>query len=221
MTVIVDQVFWDMLFKLLLAILAGGLVGMERERRDRAAGLRTHILVCLGSTLITLVSIYIAPVGDPARIAAQIVSGIGFLGAGTIFRSGSGISGLTTAAGLWVIAGIGMGIGAGGRLLMVAMLTAILVFIVNKWVRFFEDRLVRSFCDIRLTTSRRDDGLAQVFKGLDGRGVVTERVEWLEEGDDREVAVVRLRVRVPAAVRGTDLTSFLADMPGVQRVDWE
>src|SRR5690348_13480184 len=103
--------FLDMLLRLGTATLMGGLVGVEREQRDRPAGLRTHLLVCLGSTLITIVSIEMGGTHyDPARIAAQIVSGIGFLGAGTIFRSGSVVRGLTTAAGLWVVSGIGMAI---------------------------------------------------------------------------------------------------------------
>src|SRR5437867_3983926 len=109
--------FADMLLRLLLAMLMGGLVGMEREQRDRPAGLRTHLIVCAGSALITLVSSrFGGDRFDPGRIAAQIVSGIGFLGAGTIFRSGSVVRGLTTAAGLWVVAGIGMAIAAGGDL---------------------------------------------------------------------------------------------------------
>src|SRR5687767_6958282 len=99
----------EMILRLAVALAAGTLVGVERERRDRPAGLRTHILVCTGSALITLVSIGMAPGhSDPTRIAAQIVSGIGFLGAGTIFRSGAFVRGLTTAAGLWMVAGIGM-----------------------------------------------------------------------------------------------------------------
>src|SRR5688572_5146897 len=87
----------DHVLGLVLALFAGGLVGLEREQRERPAGLRTHILVCIGSALFTSISIDMAGVGyDPARIAAQIVTGIGFLGAGTIFRSGGSITGLTT-----------------------------------------------------------------------------------------------------------------------------
>src|SRR6476620_3521703 len=112
----------EMVLRLGLSFLVGGLVGFERERRDRPAGLRTHILVCMGSTLITLVSREIAGGhADPGRVAAQIVSGIGFLGAGTIFRAGNSVRGLTTAAGLWVVAGIGMGIGTGGDVSIAAI----------------------------------------------------------------------------------------------------
>ncbi|MEK8132257.1 MgtC/SapB family protein [Paenibacillus filicis] len=107
--------------RLLLSMLLGGLIGFEREQSSRAAGLRTHMLVCLGSTLIMLLSIYgfsdftrLDHVQrDPARLAAQVISGIGFLGAGTILYTGKSITGLTTAASLWVVAAIGLAIGAG------------------------------------------------------------------------------------------------------------
>ena len=110
----------EILIRLLLSALVGGLIGIEREMNNRPAGLRTHILVTLGSTLLMLISIdgfFLAEegsrLGDPARIAAQVVSGIGFLGAGTIMKTGNNIVGLTTAASLWVSAGIGLAIGAG------------------------------------------------------------------------------------------------------------
>lgn len=110
--------------KLLIATVLGGLIGWERERRGRPAGLRTHLLVCLGVTLIMLVSEHIFVQYqvykqdsilriDPARIAAQVVTGIGFLGAGTIMTFKGSVRGLTTAASLWVVAGIGLAIGSG------------------------------------------------------------------------------------------------------------
>ncbi|GIO95827.1 MULTISPECIES: MgtC/SapB family protein [Paenibacillus] len=112
-----------MLMRLLLAALLGGLIGWERERRNKQAGLKTHLLVAVGSTLIMLTSIYgfdSALINhpnarfDPARLAAQVVSGIGFLGAGAILRrSNHIISGLTTAATLWVAAAIGLSVGSG------------------------------------------------------------------------------------------------------------
>ncbi|GAX62184.1 transporter protein [Candidatus Scalindua japonica] len=110
--------------KLFTAAILGGIIGWERHRRGRPAGLRTHLLVCIGVTLMMLVSEHIflkyQSQGhnsvlriDPARIAAQVVTGIGFLGAGTIMRSRASIRGLTTAASLWVVAGIGLAVGSG------------------------------------------------------------------------------------------------------------
>ena len=109
----------EMAFRLILAMILGGLIGLERETHKKAAGFRTHALVSLGSALVMLVSIdmYHAYQGvagvDPTRIAAQVVSGIGFLGGGAIIRFPRGISGLTTAASLWISASIGLAAGAG------------------------------------------------------------------------------------------------------------
>jgi putative Mg2+ transporter-C (MgtC) family protein len=103
------------LFKLLLALFLGGVIGWERELYDKPAGFRTNTLICVGSTLFTIFSLKIETIygTDSARIAAQIVSGIGFLGAGAIIRRGEAVLGLTTAATIWFVASIGMGIGAG------------------------------------------------------------------------------------------------------------
>lgn len=109
------------ILRLLLSMLLGGFIGFERERSNHAAGLRTHIMVSLGSTLIMLLSIYgfvdfikeaNVRVG-PARLAAAVITGVGFLGAGTILFTGKAITGLTTAASIWVVAAIGLGVGAG------------------------------------------------------------------------------------------------------------
>jgi putative Mg2+ transporter-C (MgtC) family protein len=102
----------DML-KILLAILAGGAIGLEREFRDKAAGFRTLILISVGAALFTIFSIRLAGGGDPGRIAAALVTGVGFLGAGAIMKEGSRVIGLTTAATIWFIAALGMGFGAG------------------------------------------------------------------------------------------------------------
>lgn len=110
----------QIILRLFIGALLGGLVGFEREKHNkRIAGFRTHILVCVGSTLIMLTSLYIfelygtrAPV-DPARIAAGVITGIGFLGAGTIIRSRVSVTGLTTAASLWTVSGIGLAVGCG------------------------------------------------------------------------------------------------------------
>lgn len=122
----------EMFIRIICSCVLGGLIGLERERGLRPAGFRTHILVCTGATLITLVSVYgfvdSTGVRDPARIAAQIVSGIGFLGAGTILNKGSSVKGLTTAASLWIVAGIGMATGAG--MLKLAAMTTLLVLVV-------------------------------------------------------------------------------------------
>jgi len=107
---VTPQVELEIGLRLLVALLLGGSIGLEREYHQHAAGIRTMAAVCMGSCLFTAVGIY--PHGtDPTRIAAQVVTGVGFLGAGAILRSGTGVKGLTTAAAIWVVAAIGMAVG--------------------------------------------------------------------------------------------------------------
>jgi putative Mg2+ transporter-C (MgtC) family protein len=151
----IDPIF--IAVRLLLALLLGGLIGLERERSNHAAGFRTHILVCIGSTLVMLLSMYGFSefVGennvnmDPARLAAQVISGIGFLGAGVILRNGLSITGLTTAASLWVVAAIGLAIGAGFYLaavictVLVIFSLLILNIVEQKWLYVKRIHLIR------------------------------------------------------------------------------
>jgi putative Mg2+ transporter-C (MgtC) family protein len=123
----------QMAMRLFLALVLGGVIGFEREVHEKAAGFRTHILVCLGSCLIMLTSMHIFDIYkgmaevDPGRIAAQVVTGVGFLGAGTIIRSRASIVGLTTAASLWSVAGVGLAVGSG--LYLIGILTAMLILV--------------------------------------------------------------------------------------------
>ena len=130
-----DPTSFESVFRLALAAVLGGVIGFDRETRGKPAGFRTNILICVGAALLMELSIEVArrwveeygTVADPERIAAQIVSGIGFLGAGTIIQSRTGVRGLTTAAGLWVVAAIGMAVG--GRQYLLAVTTAVGVMI--------------------------------------------------------------------------------------------
>ena len=109
----------NVFFRLLLSFIIGGLIGFDRERQKQPAGLKTHILICVGSSLLMLLSIYMPQTFnnlknvDPSRIAAQVVTGIGFLGAGAILKLGIDVKGLTSAATIWVVAALGLAIGAG------------------------------------------------------------------------------------------------------------
>ena len=142
------------LFRLVMAVVLGGIVGFERQYRGRPAGLRTHILVCLGATLITLAGVCLvagkqqpgeAFRTDPARVAAGVITGIGFLGAGTIIRDPEGVKGLTTAASLWVVAAIGLAVGCG--FIKVATYTTVLVLIVLHLLRYIENRIFSAASD--------------------------------------------------------------------------
>ncbi|NPA32907.1 MAG: MgtC/SapB family protein [Aquificae bacterium] len=144
---------WEAFLRIVLSALLGALVGFERERRKQPAGLRTHAVLALGSSLITLTSIYITHRyggfgADPSRITAQIVSGIGFLGAGAILRFGVTVKGLTTAASLWTTAGLGIAVGAGMYLL--SFLSALLLLFLLSLVSRVERELIRSKGSVQL-----------------------------------------------------------------------
>ena len=132
----------QIIIRLGLSVILSGLIGLERQIHRRTAGLRTHILVCLGSCLIMLTSLYIFDIYkdvvplDPARIAAGVITGIGFLGAGTILRAREGIKGLTTAASLWVVAAIGLAVGCG--FYYAAVVTTVLTLGVLLFLRYME-----------------------------------------------------------------------------------
>lgn len=171
------------LLRLLLSVFLGGLVGLERERSNHAAGLRTHILVCMGSTLIIMLSIYgfsefVHEVNiriDPARLASAVITGVGFLGAGTILFTGKSITGLTTAASVWVIAAVGLSIGAGFYFASIAATFLILLTLVvfNK----LEQRYIRG-SKLHLVTiyAISAPGLLESISGLlEGEDITVKR----------------------------------------------
>jgi len=164
-------------FRLLVAAVLGALIGLEREIHDHPAGMRTHLLVSLGSGGFTVLSIaaFTAPGADPGRIAAQIVSGIGFLGAGAILKEGATIRGLTTAASLWAVAAVGMAAGAGA---WVVAVTVTVIAIVSLWpLRLVADKVIgREQHRVRMRLSAEDpDRLAKVVTAVidSGGGVGT------------------------------------------------
>ena len=150
----------NLLIESLVAIVCGGLIGMDRERRGKPAGLRTNILICLGSTLYMLVGEYIAVhftgmTSDPSRIASQVVTGIGFIGAGTIIQSRGTITGLTTAAVIWTVAGIGLCIGAGFP--FIALYFTLLVLFVLTFLAQYEQKLLGKCHFVTATLKFKDD----------------------------------------------------------------
>ena len=166
----------EAIIRLLLAFLLGSVVGMEREYTQQSAGLRTHILVCMGATVFTIVSAsnmttgMIADptgyqyVGDPTRIAAQIVSGIGFIGGGAVLRHGASIRGLTTAASLWMMASIGMLVGIGYyQLSIVATLFSFLVlFIIGALERSMFKKYLKKYTLLRIQVTAQDENVHDV-----------------------------------------------------------
>jgi len=217
--------FGDLVLRLLVTLVLCGLIGLERESRDQVAGLRTHILVGLGSALFTLVSAYgfqefLEADGntrvDPTRIAAQIVSGIGFLGAGAIIRQGFNVRGLTTAAALWIVAAIGMAAGAGYYEAAVA--TTVLVLASLIVFRIIRPALMRYMrVDYFLVEVELDAGgeigavLTRMAEGgLEIQGLRSER-------SDTERSF-EIDVRVPPGGELEPVLGRVEDCAGVRRV---
>lgn len=210
----------QIIFRILLSVVLSGIIGIDRENTKKPAGLRTHVLVSLGSTLIMLLSLFLpysleginALTSD--RLAAQVVSGIGFLGAGTILRSGTGlVTGLTTAASLWVVAAIGLSVGAGFYL--GAVITTILVFIVLTYFQFFEPKvLLKSSKSYSLTiVIENKPGLIfeidQVFEYLKIHVVSTEIYDY-----KYNKKIVK-KVRIPENEVKYHLLSNISNIDGV------
>jgi putative Mg2+ transporter-C (MgtC) family protein len=144
-----ESLHLDLLLQLALAILLGGAIGLERELSGKPAGLRTNMLICLGATLFTVLSLKISSGrGDPGRIAAQILTGVGFIGAGTILHARGAVTGLTSAATIWVVSAIGMAIGAGAYVEAVG--TTLLVTVVLAGLGYVEKLIARRATHSRL-----------------------------------------------------------------------
>lgn len=160
------------LARLLLSFALGTVVGFEREISDKPAGLRTNVLICLGSTLFTLVSLKMAgPLTDPTRIAAQVVSGIGFLGAGAIMREGEHVKGLTTAATIFVVAAIGMAVGFGfGGLAAVCTAATLAVQVILARMDMLVDHMRRRYT-FRIVSDPDQGAIHSIEKILRSNGV--------------------------------------------------
>jgi len=191
---------WEGLLRLGLAAVLAGAIGIERELREQEAGLRTHMLVCVGATMFMLVGVYgwsdyelgndIGVVVDPSRVASYVVSGIGFLGAGAIIRHGINVRGLTTAASLWVVAAIGVSVGAGMYVLSIAT-TALVILAL--WPLAQVKRLLEGKSDEsrRLAvTLAKDASVASALATIEESGFAMESVEVGEEQGARRLDVV-------------------------------
>jgi putative Mg2+ transporter-C (MgtC) family protein len=212
--------WYEAMLRLALAGVLGGLIGLERELREREAGLRTHLLVAVGSALFTIVGAY--GFGgirtDPTRIAAQVVTGIGFLGAGAIIRQGFSIRGLTTAATLWVVAAVGLAAGAGYY--SAAVISTGLVLLALWPLRIVAYRILVRF--------RPEDGRllvelpagvspGKVIDELEGAGARISSIGVAQEGDRRRL---ELDLVLPQAVTPRHVVALVADVPEVADVRW-
>jgi putative Mg2+ transporter-C (MgtC) family protein len=219
----VPSLSWgELLLRLALAAALGGAIGFERELREREAGLRTHTLVSLGAALFTIAGAYgfrdFHNSFDPTRIAAQVVTGIGFLGAGAIIRMGLSVRGLTTAATLWVAAAIGLTSGAGYY--SAAIITTVLVLVLLWPLRVVAYRVLTRF---RPETDRL---MAQLPSGaspgpliaeLEELGVKLQALEISQEADRR---LVLLDLTVPPKADAPGIVAKLSDLENVLEIRW-
>ncbi len=206
----------SVLEKLVVAVVCGGIVGWQREARDRPAGLRTHVLVCLGSAVYTLASLsFSSPPADPGRVAAQVATGMGFLGAGTIIRHGNIVRGLTTAASLWAVAAIGLCVGIGGAAMWIAGIATFIVLLTLTVLRRLEEVFLPGTRVSHLTVrvASGPGRLDAIRRALGEKGAEVESIEMSEVLRDG-VQELHLRVLLPRDCDVTDLGSDLAHLEG-------
>lgn len=223
---------WQILLRMGLALLLGALIGFEREQSNHAAGLRTNSLVCLGSCLLMLLSEYgfAAFVNeanvrlDPARLAAQVITGIGFLGAGTILFTGKSITGLTTAASLWVVSAIGLAVGAG--FIFAAVSATIMVLIILWLMNKLEKKYIAGKKEHHLSILADERStLFQAISALMLEKEITIRKITLHEYGDRDMeepqVMLKLNVSFPKSGNLIVILDEIKRLDGVHAVSTE
>lgn len=217
------EFYLSLVLRLVIACVLGGIIGYERESTHRPAGFRTHILVCVGSALVMVTSEFIfkqyrglANV-DPARLGAQVISGIGFLGAGTIIREGFNVSGLTTAASLWAVScvGIAVGIGFYGGAVVATMLIFMTLILLKKLERTFKKK--NHYRTVYVQASNGHNQLGAIADLLGSRGIVIRNIEFSSVDKDN-CTVIKLLVRQREAGIKVDIIQGLYGLEGVQKV---
>ena len=213
----------EVFIRLFAALILGGLIGIEREGISRPAGLRTHILVCIGSALIMLTGVYLFDVYagkasiDPARLGAQVISGIGFLGAGTILKGNSGVKGLTTAASLWSVAGIGLacGIGffTGAITCTILILFSLIVF--SKIEILIDRNKHESWLEV--LCENKPGELGKIGTSLGNNEVQIRQIE-LNNGDSEETMLIKMLVKAPKSTKREDIINSIKFIDGVKNV---
>ncbi len=217
---------WIIVFRLVLSAILSGIVGFEREFHGRAAGFRTHILLCVGSTLIMLTSIHIFDVYssrvpiDPARLAAGVVTGIGFMGAGTIMRYKASVRGLTTATSLWVVSGLGLAVGSG--LYFGAIVTTLIAVIALMFFSRLEHVMIRKnwYKTIVIETK---DGLEQLKKIREALSEYGSEINDLEadRSKDGTHMILKFGLKLTTNLHNAQLIEAIARLEGVKSVKWE
>jgi putative Mg2+ transporter-C (MgtC) family protein len=214
----------QIVIRLLVAAVLGLVIGFERERQDHPAGLRTHMILVVGSALAMTISINLAGMyhgstgsGDPARLAAQVVSGIGFLGAGAILRMGINVKGLTTAASLWTMAVVGLAVGAG--LYLASVVTTLILLVILSILNVIESRALFSYdmVELELTAIDRDGIVDEIKSHMDAprRKAGTFSID---RDLDHQSVTIKAHVRIPHRERPDQFAGELAEIQGMSRV---
>ena len=207
----------DISLRLVMASVLGAAVGFEREIHAHPAGMRTHLLVSLGSAAFTVLSVYSFAPADPSRVAAQIVSGIGFLGAGAILKYGSSVRGLTTAASLWATAAVGMAAGAGAWL--VALVTTVLIVFslgpLNRLIARFRSTRQHLF-RLRIQATRLE-ALGAISRALISNGIEIAGVNTQRLGKGRYE--IELDLRPPPGTKSEAIIATISVVPDIEILD--
>ena len=216
--------FFEAALRLVLALLFGGLIGWERERHSQPAGLRTHMLICMGAALVMVLSAGLTTQfpteqgADPGRIAAQVISGIGFIGGGAILRLRGSIKGITTAASLWVVAGLGLTVGAG--MYAIAVLATLLIIFTLSVLTRLEVSVINP-----LILRRLEVGIAQEHIEVEHeiRSIITrDQLRVLEEEVDLQLAgdqmELSFQMRMPLSYDVSGFAKEIGALNGVRRV---
>jgi putative Mg2+ transporter-C (MgtC) family protein len=209
--------------RLLLSFGLSFLIGLEREKQRQPAGLRTHMLIGVGATIFMLLSLYIPQWAgerydsDPARIAAQVVTGIGFLGAGSILKVGLNVKGLTTAANIWVVCAIGMMVGAGLYIpsVIATGITLVILFILNKIAKGYFRTGPHKLLTVQCKTHA--DQLEEVIKILDKRKITISNIDIIESKKGK-MTTLKIQIKIPRQLKVPLLFKELHKIEDVEQV---
>jgi len=219
-----SELYYVMLIgRLLLACVLGGIIGYEREHTHRPAGFRTHILVCIGSALVMITSEFIFKQYqgltnlDPARLGAQVISGIGFLGAGTIIREGFSVKGLTTAASLWAVSCVGIAAGIG--FYEGAIAATIMIYLTLITLKRIEDHIAKksNYKNIIIKSHNKTGQVGVVSCIMEKHYIAIRNIEFIS-GEKDEALLIKFLVKLPLNFNNTNLISDLHDIEGIQKV---
>lgn len=214
------EYYGEIILRLVVACVLGGIIGIERESSNRPAGFRTHILVCIGSALVMITSEFlfenygVKTNMDPARLGAQVISGIGFLGAGTIIRDGINVRGLTTAASLWAVACVGLaaGIGFYGG----AIAAAALIFITLILLKKLEYRVSTKYRTVMVVTVGRANVLGSINDVFEKYGLRIKNMEYIDD-EKKEEMILKFTVKTGIKFKCDEMIKELKCIEGISK----